>query len=146
MDVETVKTLKFIENVPANIAKRSDEWSEKVAKRIEGKNLLNATYHKNCNINFQNLKNIPLCHGVSVAKKVGRPQNQSKNEAFSRLLELMESAVGEIFSIKDLVDLMQQECDEDIENRYLKKKLLEHFGENILVITNDGKPDLLLLR
>ncbi|XP_037043653.1 uncharacterized protein LOC119079700 [Bradysia coprophila] len=145
LDVEIAKTSKFIENLPANIAKRSDEWSQKVANRIEGKDLLNATYHKNCNIHFQTLKSIPLCHGVSVAKQVGRPQNQSKLEALSKVVKLMESAEDEIFSIKDLVELMQQECDEIIENRYLKKKLLEYFGERVLVITNDGKPDLLVL-
>lgn len=131
------------------IAKRSDEWSRQVNDRIDAKDLLNASYHKNCSINFQNGKNIPLCYGVSVAQKVGRPQNKSRLEAFSNLVDLMESEVGRIFSIKELVQLMQRDCDEDdqiIENRYLKKKLVEHFGENIIMITNDGKPDLMILR
>lgn len=89
-----------------------------------------------------------MCHGVSVAKKVGRPQNASRNEAFSKLVELMESDVERIFSIKELVELLQRECEESdqIENRYLKKKLVEHFGVNLIVITNEGKPDLMVLR
>lgn len=74
-------------------------------------------------INFQNFKNIPLVHGVSIPKKVGRPTNDSKNEAFSKLVKHIESKAGHIFSIKDLVAFMQQECEENalIENRFLKK-------------------------
>lgn len=146
--MQTVKKLQFIENVVGNIARRNDEWSHQVKNRIDSKDLMNANYHKNCSINFQNNKSIPLCHGVSVAKKVGRPQNESRNEAFIKLVELMESEVGHIYSIKDLVEFMQQECGEmdQIENRYLKKKLVEHFGVNLLVITNEGKPDLMVLR
>lgn len=149
VDVEMVKTVKFIENIRANISKRNDEWAQQVSNRIEGKDLLNAGYHKNCNINFQNNKNIPLCHGVSVSKIVGRPQNKPRNAAFSKIVELMQSEIGRIFSIKELVELMQQECDETegiIENRYVKNKLVEHFGEKIIVISNEGKLDLLALR
>lgn len=146
--MQTVKTSQYIENVAENVAKRNDEWSQQVKNRICSKDLMNASYHKNCNINFQNNKNIPLCHGVSVAKKFGRPQNASRNEAFSKLVELMESDVERIFSIKELVELLQRECEESdqIENRYLKKKLVEHFGVNLIVITNEGKPDLMVLR
>lgn len=147
IDVNTVRRQDFIDNVHKSIAKRNDDWSIQVHNRIEAKDLLNATYHRNCSINFQNLKNIPLCHG-GVAKKAGRPQNASRNEAFIKLVEHMESNVGLIFSIKELTVRMQRECDEtdQIENRYLKQKLLKYFGENIMVISNEGKPDLLVLR
>lgn len=146
--MQTVKKSQFIDNLAINIAKRNDEWSQDVNNRICSKDLMNASYHKNCNINFQNNKNIPLCYSVSVSQKIGRPQNESRNEAFSKLVDLMESEEERIFSIKELVEIMQQECvDSDrIENRYLKKKLIEHFGVNLMVISNEGKPDLMVLR
>lgn len=100
-------------------------------------------------MNFQNFKSIPLYLGISVSKKVGRPENKTRNEAFSKLVEHMQSNLGRIFSIKELVDIMQRECDgneEEIENRYLKEKLMNHFGKDIVVISNEGRPDLLVLR
>lgn len=126
-----VKTIKFTENIRANIEKRNDEWAQQVAIRIHGNDLMNAIYHKNCNINFQNCKNVPLCHGVSTPKQAGRPQNESRNAAFSKVVQAMESEIeiGRVFSIKELVERMI-ECgsDEAVENRYVKKKLVEHYG------------------
>lgn len=60
----------------------------------------------------------------------------------------MESEVEKIFSIKELVEVMQRECDESdrFENRYLKNKLVEYFGVTLIVISNEGKPDLMVLR
>lgn len=145
--MQVVTKLDFHKNVADRINKRNDEWSIQVQNRIGSKDLLKAIYHKNCSINFQNFKNIPLCHG-GVAKKSGRPQNTYRNEAFMKVIEHMETYVERIFSIKELVVIMQRECEENdqIENRYLKKKLLEHFGDKVMFISSDGKPDLLLLR
>lgn len=141
-----IKTLKFTESIRSNIEKRNDDWAQRVEDRIQGTDLLNAFYHKDCNINFQNCKSIPLRHGVSIPKKVGRPQNESRNAAFSKIIVLMETEIGRIFSIIDLVELMQEECGKTIENRYEKQKLVEHFGENLVIVSNEGKLDLLALR
>lgn len=146
-EVNSVKNLYFLENVAGSILNRNDEWAHQVKKRMEGKDLINTKYHKNCSINFQNHKSIPLCHGISVSKKIGRPQNESAEEAVSAVVSLVQSERGRIFSMTELTETANRECgDQKVDNRYLKKKLLERFGEEITVISNDGKSDLLILR
>lgn len=105
LEVNTVKHAYFLENVVGIIGNRSDEWLDQVKKQIEGKELMDARYHKNCNIIFQNYKNVPLCHGVSSSKKLGRPRNDEFDEAFCNLIHLIQNETGRIFSIADLAEL-----------------------------------------
>lgn len=56
---------------------------------------------------------------------------------------------GEAFAISDLCDQMERECEGNVmpySRKYFNKKLMEHFGENILISQMSGSIDLVMFR
>lgn len=61
----------------------------------------------------------------------------------------MNNHEGDAFTINELIDLMKRECtdnDEEYCGKFLKKKLMDHFGENICFLQSKGKPDYIIFR
>jgi len=151
-DVYTVRDDSFQTAINNIILTRNDEWAHETQARINNQNLfaVSATYHQPCNVNFRTKKQVPLrfANGGKKIKKGGRPVNESKNMAFQKVIDYITCHDGEAMLMSELSSLMQRECIETdgFTNQYLKKKLLEHFGSEITIISKNGCSDLVLFR
>lgn len=99
-------------------------------------------------MNFRTNKQIPLAHGGKRLKKEGRPIDECKNIAFQKVVDYIERHEGEAMLMSELSIIMERECDETdgYTNQYLKKKLLEHFGDAIFIVKKNGCSDMVLFR
>lgn len=143
-----VKQENFENTIRQLIQKRNDEWANEVHKRIGNHNLVSieATYHQTCSTRFRTMK--PRTPSES-NKKIGRPQDQNRDAAFLKICAQMVNNEGEVFALSDLCDQMHQECDEKTtpySRKYFKQRLLDHFGEDIVISQTTGKNDLVLFR
>lgn len=146
IEVHQVKDGTFESTIRQCIEERNDKWAQVVDERIRNKNLIGATYHQPCSINFRAMKPCPQWES---GKKVGRPQDGTRDAAFLKICGYMMDNEGEVFAISDLCDRMDRECDENASSysrNYFKKKLLEHFGDNIVISQTSGTNDLVLFR
>lgn len=139
-DVSEVKTQNFQETLLKNVEERQDEWANDVKERISTLNLMGALYHKKCDSKFRQ---------KTSKSSVGRPQNECRQEAFLKVVDFMNENEGDAFTINDLLDTMKRECAENVEEycgKFLKKKLIDHFGENICFLQSKGRPDYIIFR
>ncbi len=141
-----VKSTSFRETICQKISERNDEWAKEVWSRIElERNLheVNAAYHQQCNVNFRTNRNKPNA-GVSTQK--GAPINVHLNDSFLQLVEFMQNS-DEPHSTVDLSKKLQEYSDgESYCVRYLKEKLIKHFGDRIIFIGRDGLSDIVITR
>ncbi len=137
-----MKTESFQETIGKHIAERQDDWADEVKNRIGTVNLCStkAWYHQRCNLKFRQ---------KSTNSNVGRPQDENRIAAFSKVVAFMNDHEGDVFTISELTDVMKGECAENVEEycgKFLKKKLLDHFGENLCFLQSSGKPDYIMFR
>lgn len=153
--VYSVRTKEYYETLIATCDKRNDKWGEEVKQRVIATTDLiaaEAVYHHCCATNFRNLKPIPQRHQEQPQKRIklvtGRPVDDARNESFARVLEYFHESDDEQISISDLVKKMAEylkELDPAAEpycNKWMRDKLLKHFGNRILICTVNGKPDV----
>lgn len=147
MEVHQVKNESFEISIHQCIGERNDKWAQEVRQRIGNSNLklIGATYHQQCSVVFRTGKSMTSSESQ---KKVGRPQDENRDEAFLKICSHMMENEGDVFSIADLCDQMDRECGEGISysRKYFKQKLLEHFGDNIVIGQISGSNDLVLFR
>lgn len=146
IDVHQVKNENFVISIRKCIEHRNDEWARDVKERIGNDNLIGAIYHQPCSLNFRTLKQ---CAQWEIEKNVGRPQDENRDAAFLKICGYMMDNEGEVFAISDLCDRMDQECYDSATSysrNYFKKRLLEHFGDNIVLSQTSGTNDLVLFR
>ncbi|KAL8566441.1 hypothetical protein ACOMHN_015077 [Nucella lapillus] len=93
-----------------------------------------AVYHNVCFSNFRSGLQIPRVFAKEEPprKKLcfGRPENQQCLDAFTHVIDYTEQV-----TISDLVKLMESKLDggQAYTNKYLKKKLLDHYGNNVII-------------
>ena len=133
--------------------KRNDDWASDILGRIEVVNDLPAAeerYHQSCNSNFRTLKNIPekYRNNSEVNKKVrGRPSNNASSEAFLDTMKYLESHENEQLSVVELLNIMSEKCGNDsYSSVYMKKRILEYFGDNIIIAEINGKHDVVTFK
>lgn len=146
VEVHQIKNESFEYTLRRCIQDRDDKWAQEVDERIGSSSLIGAMYHQSCNINFRTFKS---CTPSNSVKKVGRPQDEKRDAAFLKICAYMVDNEGEVFGIPDLCDRMESECDENTSSysrKYFKRKLLEHFGDNIVISQKSGISDLVLFR
>lgn len=137
-----MKTDQFQETIEKIIDERQDNWADEVQKRIGKLNLRTskAMYHQKCNLKFRQ---------KSTNLSVGRPQNENRHAAFLKVIDFMNDHEGEAFTISELIDVMKSKCADNVEEycpKFLKTKLIQHFGENICFLQCTGKPDYIIFR
>ena len=142
----------------ATCAQRSDDWSETVKARIlhvHDLHAADAVYHRMCSGNFRTNKQIPAMYQRDTTQeskriKVGRPEDDNRTVAFLEVAKYIQDNDDEQITISDLVDIMQQKlanCESEAYSyKYMKKKLQEHFGENILFTEMNGKQNVVTMR
>lgn len=137
-----MKTESLQKTIEKHIAERQDEWADEVKNRIGTLNLCSskAWYHQKCNLKFrQEPRN----------STVGRPQDEIRQAAFLKVVAFMNDHDDDVFTINELINVMKSQCAENAEEycgKFLKKKLLDHFGENICFLQSSGKPDYIMFR
>lgn len=127
--------------------KRNDEWSNVVLGRLEYAQDLHAAdsvYHQTCSVNFRTGKGILKQFSSDYekdAKKVkqGRPVDAVKNSAFTKVIQYLEANDEKQTTVSDLVQIMSEALDETNEEPYMRTKLQEHFGDNIVITSIYGK-------
>lgn len=115
-----------------------------------------AVYHKVCDSNFRNGGNVPQSFqtakttGPAQASKttcVGRPADQTKADAFEKVLDYVTKNNDEQLTVSDLKDKMAEfSGGETYTVPYIKQKLSEHFGNSIIFTEINGKPNVVTFR
>ncbi|PFX20787.1 hypothetical protein AWC38_SpisGene14755 [Stylophora pistillata] len=82
-----------------------------------------AIYHQTCNVNFRTNKQLPRVYEadelpVMKKRKIGRPQNEEKNQAFVKVTKFLEENDDEQITAGDLVENMKEYLyDTEIEDK-----------------------------
>ena len=136
---------------------RKDSWSSQVRARLSVINDLHAadaTYHRQCANNFRTKTGIPtaLQSEEQIAKrpKVGRPQDNDANEAFSKVADYLRENDDEQITVNQLIDLMQSllkdSSAEAYSYKWMKKKLQDEFKDEIVFTEINGKANVVTFR
>ena len=136
---------------------RNDNWSKAVLGRIASVNDLHAAdaiYHKQCNTNFRNNKNIPSQVHLDSDNnpkrlKAGRPEIDEKASAFLQVIQYLEEHGDEQKTIGDLVMKMEEVLKgtgyEPYSSKWMKMKIKEHFGQRVFMTVLSTKKCIVTL-
>ena len=97
-------------------SERNDDWSETIRARLMNVHDLpaaDAIYHQTCNVNFRTNRQLPQVYEadelpVIKKRKIGRPQNEEKNQAFVKVTKFLEENDDEQITVGDLVEKMKE--------------------------------------
>jgi len=132
-----------------------DEWANTVSSRIAFAQDLPASdtqYHKQCDVNFRTMKNIPIaCRSSSVSvqgSKDGKCEDTNRTQAFSKVILYLEENDEEQITLTDLCNKMAEYMDEGEPycERTMRRKLDGYFGENILITNIMRKKNVVTFR
>ena len=83
-------------------------------------------------------------------KRLGRPQNEEKMDAFLRVANFLQDNDDEQITLNDLIDLMNDFMANSESTGYghthMKARLKEHFGDQILITEINGKSNVVTFR
>ena len=126
-------------------SERGDTWAEAIRTGLLNIKYLpaaDAVNHQTCNVNFQTKRQIPRVYEVNELpavkkRKVGRPKDEEKLEAFVKVTKFLEENDDEQITVIDLVEKMEEyliHTDSATYGRqHMKTKLLEYFGDKIII-------------
>ncbi|GFN73859.1 hypothetical protein PoB_000036500 [Plakobranchus ocellatus] len=131
-----------------------DKWAKTVKGRIEYAQDLHAAeavYHQQCNINFSAGRNIPLAfqaHGSEGKIKKGRPEDEDRHTAFSKVISFLKENDNEQLTVGGLCQKMQEYLggEEPYSKEYMKKKLMKTLDSDIVITNNQGKDSVVTIR
>ena len=155
IDASRVEFHEFTTSILACCDLRRDESAFTVKGKIEFYNedlpAADCVYHRSCSTNFRNNKRIPVKYRENTEKdKGGRPENQVQYEAFREVCDILELGDEEKLSIPELVAIMEEKLSDTgfpaYARRYMKKKLLDHYGDDVTVIGEVRKNDIFTYR
>ena len=113
-----------------------------------------AVYHQACSVNFRTGKNVPKafetseqCSSAKEMKSPGRPEATEQANAFKQNIETIETCEDATLTVNDLVlqmaDVVGDQC---YSKKHMKKKIIDYFGDYVIVSSIDGKHDIISLR
>ena len=152
-------TLLDVQDVVRRVCEeRADDWAEEVRARILQVHDLpaaDAIYHQSCSSNFRTKKQIPSTFSFeqpsTKKQEIGRPQDEATDKAFSDVISYLQENEEDQLTISDLVVKMQEYVDTDsneaaYSNRYMKTKIEEYFGDDVIITNMHGKANIVTLR
>ena len=155
-DVFPVRTSDFQTNITKICEERNDKWGRLVASRLAfviDLHAADAVYHQQCSVNFHTLKNIPKQHSSHSATKhvhCGRPEDLNRSGAFQQTVAFFRENDEEQLTISDLIGKMQEYLRgsgcQAYSEVYIKQKLKEEFGDEIIITQLNVKPDVVTFR
>ena len=108
-----------------------------------------------CSIKFRTGREIPVCCSsdeqvTCSAKKSkrGGPLEEERSWSFKKVIEYFQENDEEQVTLMDLTNKMA-EIPEDCEPYtawYLKKRIIERFGDDVVIVERDGRPDIITMR
>ena len=148
-----VRTREFQTEIQKLCDTRRDKWSERVKGRFNSINDLfaaDAVYHQVCSVNFRTNKSIPHQFATEECPqaKRGRPQK----EAFLKVAAYLQENDDEQKTISDLIEKMKQYLMDSGSDctpyrfTYMKDKLKEHFGDELVITEISGKSSIVTLK
>ena len=156
-DVFRVTTLETKDTVLEICSEREDLWAEVVQARIlhvHDSVAADAVYHQACSVNFRTKKQIPKLFASDEPdhkkRKIGRPQDEEKNDAFLKVAKFLQDNVDKQITVLDLVEKMEEFLGDSGSAAYsrthMKARLQEHFGNQIMITDTNGKPNFVTFR
>lgn len=153
-DVFPVRSFEFQETINIICYERNDAWSCDVLSRLTialDLPAAEAVYHQSCYVNFRTGRQIPQCfqdtEDTAFKKSPYRPGNEKQVSAFDKIIDFIETSVGDSVTINQLVNMMTDICgDKAYSCKHMKKRITDHFGDSILISTLDGKSDIVTLK
>lgn len=156
-DVFRVTTLETKHTVLQTCFERKDEWAEVVRARILHVHDLpaaDAIYHQACSVNFRTKKQVPMQFASEQPdvkkRKIGRPPDEEKNDAFFKVARFLQENDDEQISVVDLVEKMEEYLADSASTAYsrthMKARLQEHFSDQIIITEINGKPNVATFR
>lgn len=154
----TVRTDTFPKTMQDICEKRNDSWALDVKGRLEyfqsDLHAADCVYHHSCSTNFRIGKGIPYQYrrkdDSHKKLKAGRPENELVTEAFFRVCSYLEENEDEQLTVSDLTSKMESflegSSNTAYAQRYMKQKLIQHFGDSIFICEQQGKHDIVVLR
>ena len=157
VDAFKVTTIEMKHTILAICSERRDAWSDAVQARIMHIHDLpaaDAMYHETCSVNFRTGKQIPKVfvteEPAHKKKRLGRPQDEDKMDAFLRVAKFLQDNDDEQITVNDLIDLMNDFMANSESKAYghthMKARLKEHFGDQILITEINGKSNVVTFR
>ncbi|XP_071165969.1 uncharacterized protein [Mytilus edulis] len=152
-NVIQVRTDDFESRIQDACDLRNDDWAAEVRGRLESVSDLHAAdavYHQACSVNFRTCKNTPVFRSpispdAKPENKRGRPALQE--DGFYKTVDFLKHHDDEQISISDLVEKMDEMCDGNAYSQmYLKKRLKQHFGDEIIITDIPGRKSVVTLR
>lgn len=151
-----VRTKDFQQSIIQICEERKDEWSEIVIARIifaQDLRAVDAQYHQKCSSNFRTIKQLPLDFQGQEGfqrPKYGRPEDTGKLTAFEKVITYLEENCDKQTTLSDLIAEMSTYSPDAPNNCYgkkhMKNKLIEHFGDRIIVTELCGKETVVTLK
>ena len=105
-------------------------------------------------MNFRTGKQMPTKYapegGNSKKRKAGRPTNDEQIIAFQKTCIYFEENDEEQLKLSELVEIMQSYLKDSemsaYERKHMQRKLVDHYGDEIIIASGDGKSTLITLR
>ena len=130
-------TLDFGKNVLDKANDRNDDWGKKVKIIVVGVQCLiaeEARYHRSCSTKFFSVKKQHL----NPSGKHGRPDEDIVT-GLEKVCSYMEENDDCQFTLQELLDVMHQNQSCKISGSYLKTKLQEKYGSDVIITTLQKK-------
>jgi hypothetical protein len=154
-DAYPVRSLEFQSTIIKKCIDRDDQWAHDIKLRLSHVFDLpaaDAVYHQQCNVNFRTGKSIPKAYQTgncdnAALRSPGRPEQKEQKDAFEKVMLFLEGATNETLTVSDLVSEMTNVCGEKAySTKHMKKKIIEHFGNEVIISSIDGKNDIVSLK
>ena len=149
-EVYPVTTFDIQNEILSKCVERNDKWAVEVQSRIQSVNDLpaaDAVYHQTCSTNFRTGKLCPLKFADEEAVKrpnLGRPPGS--DGSFMKIVEYIKEHDDEQVTISKLVEIMKEKGGEAFCPKYMRQKLEQYFGDQILITDSIGRPSVVTLR
>jgi hypothetical protein len=147
-DIHGVNKIETLQSLMKITEYRKDSWSSEVIARITGISKLDneaVSYHHICDVNFRTNKKKPSCvcpigsqdFMVDKRRRIGRPEDLLKQEAFNNMCEHMENNKEmESYTMLQLCELMSTFGVEPYSCKFMKAKLMEKYGDSLIVMSS----------
>ena len=141
-------------NCRGELLERNDEWGLKVHSRIAGVSgdfvSAEAKYHSSCMTSFYVGRENPRESLRPSSKKRGKKPDEILCNSLLRLYDYLANNDECQYSLSELHSLLNTFVDGEDTNicsrRYLKQKLVDHYGDGIIIADAHGVPDIVCFR
>lgn len=143
-------TVDFKNVVLESCDQRADSWAELVRARILSVHDLpaaDAVYHQVCSVHLRAKKHIPKIHACQPENKkakTGRPEDETKREAFLKVVQFLKENDDEQITVSNLTEKKSEFLGgEGVCGRtHMKTKLREHLCEDVIITNINGKANV----